>query len=565
MQTLLPTLLDYDPGLLAIVAHRWDVDLESLDKREAAEALAAVMLDPERAAAEWQRLNDPERGALQTLLSTAEHKMTGSQFSRLFGEIRQMGPGKRDREKPHLAPASVAETLYYRGLVAVAFDQSKTGVQAFVYVPPDLAAVMPVHQTGFDLQAEAGPVDARAGESAIEPERVRPATTALVDDLTTLLAYLQIKHVPAEKDALHQQAAEGLAAHGLSPHQPASVALLLSLASEMGLVANEGGVCKPVSAPARHWLELNRPRQVRALAEAWRGSTHFNDLWHTPGLKPEDTGWRNDPRLVRQTVLGYLEMEAPQGWWPLDDLINMVKIEEPDFQRPAGDFESWYIRDAETDDYLRGFESWDHVDGAVLRFSLTGPMHWLGLVDLGDDGKLCRLTVYGRALCGLADWPDPLEDRPHLILQSDGTILAPRTVSRYERFQLARITEWGETGDPYTYQLTAAGLQRAAEQNIQADAILAFLRRISGGDPPRHITQMLERWAGSGGADIWLSRAVILRTSTPEALQPILETPELRRYLGAVLGPTAVIVRADQEQDLAAALLQHGILVDFDS
>jgi hypothetical protein len=150
-------------------------------------------------------------------------------------------------------------------------------------------------------------------------------------------------------------------------------------------------------------------------------------------------------------------------------------------------------------------------------------------------------------------------------LQSDGTILAPRTANRYERFQLARITEWGESGDPYTYRLTAAGLQRAAEQNIQADAIRAFLRRISGEDLPRHIAQMLERWSGSGGAEIWLSHTVILRTSTPEALLPILETPELRRYLGAILGPTAVIVRADQEQDLAAALLQHGILVDFDS
>jgi hypothetical protein len=133
MPTLLPTLLDYDPGLLAIIAHRWDVDLESLDRREAAETLAAAMLDPERAAAEWARLNDQERGALQMLLGAVDHKMTAAQFSRLFGEIRQMGPGKRDREKPHLHPVSVAETLYYRGLLAVAFDQGKTGVQPFVY------------------------------------------------------------------------------------------------------------------------------------------------------------------------------------------------------------------------------------------------------------------------------------------------------------------------------------------------------------------------------------------------------------------------------------------------
>jgi hypothetical protein len=563
MPSLLPTLLDYDPGLLAIIAHRWDVDLEALDKREAADTLAAAMLDPERAAAEWARLNDQERGALQMLLGAVDHKMTVIQFSRLYGEIRVMGQAKRDREKPHLNPATVAETLYYRGLLAISFDQGKAGVQQFVYVPSDLAAVLPVHQTGYDLSQEAEPVHMgvlHEFDSGIAPEHIQPTTTAFVDDMTTVLAWLQVAHVPADREVLHQQAADVLITHGLSQHQPASVALLLALASELGLAANEGGVFKPVSTTARQWLEQTRPRQVRALVEAWRDGMQFNELWHTPGLQPEDTGWRNDPRLARQTILN--ELEA--GWLEIDDLIEMVKEEEPDFQRPAGDFESWYIRNTETGDYLRGLEDWDRVDGAVLRFILTGPLHWLGLVDLGDGGTLCRLTVYGHALCGETDWPDPPEDRPHITLQSDGTILAPRTLSRYERFQLARITEWGEAGDPYVYRLTAAGLQRAAEQNIQADAIQAFLRRTSGEDLPPHIAQMLERWEGTSGAEIWLSKAVILRTSTPEALQPILETPELRRYLGVTLGPTAVIVRAGQEQELAAALLQHGILVDFD-
>src|SRR5512145_2443069 len=114
MRDLLPTLLDHDPGLLAIIAHRWDVDLESLDKETAAETLAGTMLDPDHAAVEWSRLNDKERGTIQTLLAAPTHKMAEAQFSRLFGEIRQMGPGRRDREKPHLNPANVAEILFYR-------------------------------------------------------------------------------------------------------------------------------------------------------------------------------------------------------------------------------------------------------------------------------------------------------------------------------------------------------------------------------------------------------------------------------------------------------------------
>jgi hypothetical protein len=562
MRTLLPTLLEHDPGLLAIIAHRWDFDIDAVrDKQAGTQTLAAAMLEPARAAAEWARLNDAERGALQTLLSAADHKMPLAQFSRIFGEIRQIGPGRRDREKPHLNPVSVAETLYYRGLLALGIDQAKTGAQTFVYVPSDLADVLPAHETGFDLESE--PVDGWQAENTLTPESVQPATTALVDDMATLLAFLQIYHVPTDPNALHFQVIKGAAPYWLTKDPDGVTTLLIGLAGSMGLAASEGGNFKPIPAHARQWLDQTRPRQVRGLAEAWRDTTLFNDLWHTPGLQPEETGWRNDPLLARQTVLTFLEMAPPDLWWPVDDLIELVKAEEPDFQRPAGDYDSWYIRDVATGEYLRGFENWDRVDGAVLRFILTGPMHWLGLVDLGDGGVLCRLTLYGRALIGETDWPDPPEDRPHLTVEPDGTILAPRTLSRYERFQLARITEWETPGDPYTYRLTAASLQQAAQQGIQPDAIHAFLRRTSDHTLPDAVMRLLDKWEQTGEADVWMEHVTVLRTQSPDTLDMILETPELRRYLGAALGPTAVIVREGQEHDLATALQQHGILVEF--
>ncbi|MBN1565501.1 MAG: helicase-associated domain-containing protein [Anaerolineae bacterium] len=566
MRTVLPTLLDHDPGMLAIIARRWDVDLSMNDKREKAEALAQAMLEPDRAAHEWSRLSDRERGALQTLLTTADHKMSEAQFSRVFGEIRQMGPGRRDREKPHLNPVSSAETLYYRGLIALAYDQGKTGVQAFVYVPSDLAAILPVHETGFDLSEEPVSDNAPVIDDAFEPDDMQLANTTLVDDLTTLLAYLRLHNLSSERSQLFEAVQTGLAEHWLTPRPPAAIALLIDLVSGLGAATDDNGQFKLVPNPARQWLELTRPRQARALAETWRDSTLFNDLWHTPGLRMEDTGWRNDPLLARQTVLTFLELVPAQQWWPVNDLIEQVYTEEPDFQRPGGDYDSWYIRDATSGEYVRGFASWEIVDGAVLRFILAGPMHWLGLVDLGHTGEntVCRLTIYGRALAGETEWPDLQEDRPNVTIENDGTIRAPRTLSRYERFQLARITEWGAAGDPYVYRVTTAGLQQAAEQEIGADAIRAFLRRVSGDGVPQSIQQIIERWGSVGGAEAWLTRAVILRTDTPEALQTILDTPELRRYLGARLGPAAVIVRAGQENDLASALHNHGILVDFD-
>jgi hypothetical protein len=184
-------------------------------------------------------------------------------------------------------------------------------------------------------------------------------------------------------------------------------------------------------------------------------------------------------------------------------------------------------------------------------------------VDLGNGGTLARLTVYGRAFCGETAWPDPPEERARLILEPDGTARAPRTLSRYDRFQLARITEWASAGDPYIYRFSPEGLRRAADQGIDTEAILAFLRRTSAQAVPDSIRQMLEQWEQSGDTELWITRATILRADTPDALQRVLDTPELRRFLGATLGPTAIIVRAGQEQDLAEALRHYGILVDF--
>ncbi len=93
MQDLSRTLSDYDLELLRVIANRWDVDVSRRDARQAAEQLANAMRQPERASDIWDRLTDEQRGALQTLLG-AGGRMPTAVFSRLFGQIRPMGPDK---------------------------------------------------------------------------------------------------------------------------------------------------------------------------------------------------------------------------------------------------------------------------------------------------------------------------------------------------------------------------------------------------------------------------------------------------------------------------------------
>ena len=55
-------------------------------------------------------------------------------------------------------------------------------------------------------------------------------------------------------------------------------------------------------------------------------------------------------------------------------MIDAFKEAEPDFQRPTGDYDTWYIRRTDTQEFLKGFDQWDAVEGELLRF-LCGPLH----------------------------------------------------------------------------------------------------------------------------------------------------------------------------------------------
>lgn len=580
MRSLLATLKEYELDMLQIIANRWDVDLNTRDEQEAAGKLARAMLNRERAEYEWTRLSDGERGALQMVLgANRAHKIAEKQFARLFGEIRQMGTAKREREKPHLSPAGLGEVLYYRGLLSIAFDQTKTGAQSFVYVPEDLAELLPINQTGYDLNAPLletpatpTPTDVFSGE---EPPVVRKAATTLVDDIATYLAYLRIYSVTAEKNFLPEATEKALSPYLLGTGGVARLDLIHDLAQEIGLVSEEEGVWR-VKPEARHWLEKSRTEQVEALIKAWHTTSKFNELLYVPDIEIEETGWRNDPTLLRETLRSVLAiLPSDEDWLSIEELVEEIKATDPDFQRPGGDYESWYIRDRQTGDYLLGFESWSRIEGEMLRFALSAPMFWLGLVDLGGQGTsddlipplMCRLTAFGKAWVNADDgakFPHRPDTESKLTLEADGKVSVPRIISRYDRFQLARFTDWESTGDPFIYRFTPRSIKRAGEQGIKLEHIQAFIQRTTDAVFPPALLEKMQQWQKAAGVTFQLQRMLVLRVESEEQLNTLWETPDLRRFLGTRLGPRAVGVRAEQWEGLVTALEAQGITIDRD-
>ena len=556
MRPLDQCLLDVDLVRLRAIARFWDVELTTNRQQEAAAQLAEAMVRPETVADAWEVLPDDQRRALEALLA-AGGRMPLRVFTRQWGEIRTMGPGRLEREQPWQEPISPAEGLWFRGFISRAFEQGAEGSYEVVFVPPELRAHLPAPSTA---------PPAVVLDPAPEPAAARPAGDALLDDVCTLLAYLQNERLrPSPGDGWPARHEARLARRLHDPDR-ARLALLRHLVQHLGwLRLTDSGRLRPDPGPVAAWLQSTTGEQRRALVSAWQDDPTWNDLFHVSTLHPEDTGaWRNDPLQARNAILHHLTACAPDKWYKLDDFVHAVKEADPDFQRPDGDYTSWYIRDAATGAYLSGFESWDTVEGALIRHLITGPLAWLGLTDPGaatPDGSptVFRVTLAGAASLGLAELPPEPEPAP-LALRPDFTVLAP-SARRYERFQLARIADWVRTGDPFIYRLTSTSLAHARQQGIPVARVLEFLGHTTSAPVPRFVEAALTRWEARG-AEARLERVGLLRLSSEELMAQVASSPLTRHLIDEQVGPTAAVVRERDWPRLVVALGRMGLLPD---
>jgi hypothetical protein len=127
MPDLFHSLRGYDLAHLHIIAGLWGMELPS-QADEAARQLSATMLDP-ALGKEMLTALEPQAQLAFRALARAGGRMPWAAFARTHGDVREMGAGRRDRERPYLKPASAAESLFYHGLVAREFFDTDKGPQ----------------------------------------------------------------------------------------------------------------------------------------------------------------------------------------------------------------------------------------------------------------------------------------------------------------------------------------------------------------------------------------------------------------------------------------------------
>ncbi len=553
MYSLRRFLVDYEMSMLRALAQNRGATLTTNRQVEAVEELAAALLDPLSVRTALARLSPQGHEALESLLA-AGGRMRAPQFGRRFGQVRAVGPGRLEREAPWQEPANAHEELLYLGLIFHAFHDDAGGPGEFVFVPDDLRPLLPepeVEGPGFSLETVPGP-DLSDGDEA-----------ALVEDLFAYLVYIQTHDVRPYADGRLGQRDLGALQRRLGDADERRLGFVRHLAQRLDFVGRKGEFLGLEAGPVKQWLTAPAARQLAALQEAWRDDLTWNDLCQVPGLVCDEAGqWqlRYDPLITRRAVLALLARCPADGCWSLTAFVAAVKAFHPDFQRPDGDYTSWYIRDAASGEYLSGFESWDRVEGALLADLLTGPLRWLGVVATAQEeqGTICRLTTAGARFLGLLPPAPEAGPPPPLVVHPDFPVEVPPPANLYARFQLERFAR-ALPADPGAYRLTVDDLGRALARGIRVEQVLAFLRQASQDRVPTNVAAQLQLWAGRFG-QVQVEEVALLRVKSDRVLKELSLLPETRNLIGKVLSPTTALVPARNLPRLRKVLRELGFL-----
>ena len=535
-------------GFIRIIADLWGIELQASDTDQGIAILKEHLLDAEMVAEMMSGLPNEARSAMYDLQENAGRK-PWAQFVRQYGKLREMGPGRRDRECPYMDPISTTEVLWYRSLVARDFFETPDGLEEYAYIPDDFLQL-------FSSQGRYAKEGIGRPARQIEYSHIFLSNDHILDHACTLLAGLR----------------SGLSTEYLARHwrgvteqlEPVSPELLGELLRSAGILDENN---YPIAEPVRLFLEMNRGEALFLLIKSWMSSPDFNDLRLIPGLTAEGE-WVNDPLPARISILDMIFTVPKNTWWYLPAFLDSVRKEHPDFQRPSGDYDSWYLRDSQSGEYLRGFTHWNEIDGALIRFVVTGMLYWLGATDLAapeikEEQNTAQILAFrlskwaNRLLKGQAP-EESSDEKGKLKVRSDGRIIAPRLIPRSVRYQVARFTDWEQQKDDgYPYKITSASLERALEQGIKVSHILALLHRYSSAVPPS-LELALSRWQ-ERGIEAKLESVTVLRVSHPEILKS-LKRSKAARFLGDPLGTTSVIVKPGGTEKIRLALLEMGFL-----
>ena len=539
MPTLIETLIDYEADMLAMIAEQWGVDQDLDAGKSQSKQIAKLLADEELIYEIWQALPQQASNALIRLLQN-NGRLPFDRFTREFGDLREMGAARRDKVRPDRHPQSTTELLFYKGLIARAFFKQGKDTLEFVFIPDEI-----LHFLEKEISSQhTASVPILPGNT---PARSLPADDGILEHACTFLAAIRAG-IPRKSLAFER------------PTVPYD--FLLHLLIECGLL-DQKGLAQPQKIGA--FLEAPRQQTFSLLSHTWQESQVIDETKLLTNLDFEG-GMKIDPLSLRKKVFATLQSLPNANWLEIGEFRTWMRTYQPDFLRTGGEYESWIIKDKITGQYLKGFESWGKIEGALLDTMIRGPFFWLGLVDLGAKTRnglpnLFRPSAWMANLLSGENARYEKQPAVSFTLNKDGRILIERAFPLSIRYQIARFCEWKEEKkERYIYQISHPALQNAKRQGLQINQFTALIQKYGKKPLPPNITGALERWK-QNELEAVIEQTVLLRVRSKAVLDQLMAS-RAKAYILARLNDTSAVVKRNSVSRVKDVLLDLGILAD---
>lgn len=202
-----------------------------------------------------------------------------------------------------------------------------------------------------------------------------------------------------------------------------------------------------------------------------------------------------------------------------------------------------------------------------LATSLEGPLHWMGLVDIGFDARrkpiAFRLTSAGALALGLIAQLDLPAVAGQVIVQPNFHILAIDPVPDAILAALDSFASRQKAGRVTEYEITKASVHYGALNGWPVRRVIDFLQQSSGAALPGNVLRSLQEWEEGHDRIRFLTPVAVLETASPTETAALHRQPATAAVLGRRLAPTLSLV--NNLKALEAAMSGAGLLLEQSS
>ena len=347
------------------------------------------------------------------------------------------------------------------------------------------------------------------------------------------------------------------------------------LLMKLGLLSERRGAL--FAMPADTFFSLPLLERARRCYHLWLETTLWNELTYLANVILRPGPSQLDPaheEVVhsRKQVVDRLLAEKVGEWHEFSTFIARTKLNTPNllFPRQHGTRTERYTVGNNPYGWdfrlRRGWltprEGWYLVEGGFIRTVVSGPLHWLGLVNMDsqDNPAAFRLVPDIAFITSetLLDIHEPSWGR--LVVQPNFEVIALAPVSEGLLLNLDRFAERIRLEHIAQYRLTKASVTRAIQAGLQAETIQQILAQAIGGPIPQNVQYSLIEWERQARRiELWQG-VTLLEVDDAALLDQLFANAETRPLFGRRLAPLFAEVFTDHLSAVQEILWQQDYL-----